>query len=452
MAEEQKTENNQSVGKPKLKFEGIVVQVFERLSKCDDRFSPTAELLGEIIKDYDIPSSYAKRPYAIIFKMKNEIYPIDGTDYVIQSMKTHPLTNEKVSSFEKGWIKLIPKPENFTLSPPVKSSEVSIINEEQAKTEQTPLPSTSTVPSQTVTPPVPQPIQVIKADIDVKEKQKLLVPNKPDDANYIHRKIENTTDMEIIKGAYDRQKNVLLTGPPGCGKTHSARHFAYENKLPYASVELHGGVEISDLIGQWVPTEVAGMFKWVDGLLTFMVRNGGVFVAEEVNYMPSDFSSKLHGLLDKQRRLVLTEKDGEIVHANPKFCFIACMNPGAEGTHPLTEAFQDRFDVALCYDYDEKIEKQLIKNEKLLTLASKLRTMYYNNREISTIVSTRMLLQFEDNVQQFGTSVAERIFYDKFEMDEKGKIKEVYELLTKPDTPIADVEEVFGKDDSTKDG
>ena len=423
---EERTETENGT-RTKIKFRDVMQIVFERLAKYDGMVAPTMDVLGGIIKEFELADSYVQRPYAIISKMKSEPFTYEGQELHIVSLKIHPKTQEQVTSYEKGWIALIPKSDC-----PIPTSSTPSIPAEKTKTEE------QTKETHTPSPPVsPQNVQHnISADLSVDEKRKLLTPTKAEDAAYIHRKIENITDIDILKKAFETHKNVLLVGPAGCGKTSSARHFAYENKLPYASVELHGGVEIGDLIGQWTPTDEAGKFKWVDGLLTFMVRYGGVFVAEEVNYMPSDFSSKLHGLLDKQRRLVLTEKDGEIIYAHPQFCFIACMNYGAEGTHMLTEAFKDRFDVELSLDYDEKIERQLIKDEKLLQMANKLRTMYYNNKEVSTIVSTRMLLQFEDNAKEFGRNVAERIFFDKFDSDERGKVKESFEMMTKTDSGI----------------
>ena len=302
--------------------------------------------------------------------------------------------------------------------------------------------------SDLIATPKPQPKPKKKIELPVVSKDQLpnyevhidvipLIPKPKEE--YIPRiinKDSGLTDIDILTKAYSHKLNVLITGPPGAGKTHCVRELAVQLKLPYIRLECHGGIEISELIGQWIPDkDHAGRFKWVDGLLTLIVRHGGVFCCDEVNAMPREFSFKLHGLLDDERRLVLTEHDPpEIIPAHPNFFFVATMNPGAEGTRELNEAFADRFDIVMNFDYDDRIESEIINNSSIRAFAKKIRKKVV--RGIDTTVSTRMLKQFERNIGILDKQTAMQLFMNKFEVDEKKTVREVLELeLSKKDEP-----------------
>jgi len=258
---------------------------------------------------------------------------------------------------------------------------------------------------------------------------KCFVPNTN---GYISRRICNTTDVKILEKAYNKKDFVLIVGETGTGKTHLIRHFCYKKKLPYARVNLNGGTTADELIGHFVPDETKsnGAIKWQDGILTTFVRNGGVIVLDEVNGCPADILFCLHPITDDERTLTLTDKDGEVVKAHPNFFLVATMNPDYEGTKPLNEAFKDRFKVKLNFDYNKKVEKQLIDNENILHLADKLRIMKTKG-EITTPISTRMLIYYVDNIKTYSNQIALEIFLNNFEQCEREPIKNVIELITK---------------------
>jgi MoxR-like ATPase len=165
-------------------------------------------------------------------------------------------------------------------------------------------------------------------------------------------------------------------------------------------------------------------------LLTLFVRNGGVVVLDEVNACPSDILFCLHSLTDDERTLTLLDKDSEVLHAHPNFFLITTFNPDYEGTKPLNEAFKDRFKVKLDFDYNLKIEDKLVEDKDILRLAEKLRIMRAKN-EISTPISTRMLIFYEQNSKQYGKDLALEFFLNNFESYEKEPIKNVLEMISK---------------------
>jgi MoxR-like ATPase len=269
-----------------------------------------------------------------------------------------------------------------------------------------------------------------KAKYEVSEEMKKYVPSID---GYIARKIGKTTDVDILTTAYEHNQNVLLVGECGTGKTKIISHIAYKKQLPYARVNLNGGTTPDQLIGHFVPNGEGGL-KWQDGLLTQFVRHGGILAVDEINSCASEILFFLYPLLDDERKLTLVDKDSEVIIANKNFMLIATMNPaesGYEGRRPLDAGLKDRFHIKLFYDYDEAIENKLVKSKKILELARKLRFMRSKN-ELSTPVSLRMLIYYDNNSELFGEKVAFDMFLNSFESHEREPIRNVLEMIEKP--------------------
>jgi len=284
---------------------------------------------------------------------------------------------------------------------------------------------------------------VIKANMSKQEEEKDLKPIKNDthiktekvnmasfiptiDKKYISRTIvKGIKDKKLLKLAYDKKINLLLIGDTGTGKTHLFRNFCFENQLPYMRVNLNGATTPEDLIGQWVPTTDG--FAWKDGVLTTFMRNGGVFVVDEINACSADILFILHSVLDDENKVVLVQKDGEVITAHEDFWLVATMNPDYEGTRPLNSALKDRFRV-MMFDYDTKTETKLNVKPKMQELAGKLRAMYIKG-ELVTPCSTRMLLQYNEDIEIFGKDFAKIAFLSKFDVGERQAVESAFELV-----------------------
>jgi len=262
------------------------------------------------------------------------------------------------------------------------------------------------------------------ANTHVTADMKAFIPQN--DNVYVDRKIQGMKDLTILEKAYIQKYSTLLIGETGSGKTHSIRQLAYKLKVPYMRVNLNGATTPDDLIGQWVPNS-AGQYVWQDGVLTLFLKYGGIFVADEINACPPDILFLFNSILDDEHKLVLVQKDGEVIKAHKDFVFFSTMNPDYEGTKPLNAALKDRFQLVLQYDYDSKVEKKLISNVKLIDLAKSLRKMYVKG-EIMTPTSTRTLIQYEQNFKVFGEKLAKTIFLNKFLPEERQPIESLMEL------------------------
>jgi MoxR-like ATPase len=250
----------------------------------------------------------------------------------------------------------------------------------------------------------------------------------PTKHDYISRNIYGTTDVKLMTEAYKNRDNVLIIGETGSGKTHLVRYVAKTMNVPYMRVNMNGGWTPEDFAGQYVPNPNPGLdepkYLWQDGRLVEFMKNGGIFVVDEINMAPADILSMLHSVTDDERQIVITQNKGEIVTAHPNFWFVATMNPDYEGTKPLNLALKDRFRI-IVLGYNDKVEKKLGIDDKFLDLTKKLR----DSSEITTPVSTRDLIKYRDDKGKYGEDVARAFFINNFDINEQPVVKEMIEMI-----------------------
>lgn len=89
------------------------------------------------------------------------------------------------------------------------------------------------------------------------------------------------------------------------------------------------------------------MFEWVDGPLVLAMKQGDIFLLDEVNLAEDAVIERLNSVLESNRELTLAEKGGivsEKIIAHPNFRFLATMNPGGDyGKRELSPALRSRF-------------------------------------------------------------------------------------------------------------
>lgn len=215
----------------------------------------------------------------------------------------------------------------------------------------------------------------------------------PDDFEYYPRKIGKKDDLELLQIAYKKRFNTLIEGPTGVGKTMAVRKICAINRIPFFRVCLTGQTEVSDLVGQWVPTE-SGHFRWNDGLMLKAIRWGGCLLIDELNAAPAEVLLILHSLLDDDR-VVIVPMTGEIIKAHQDLWVVCCCNPSwYEGLRSLNRALRDRFDMILRFDpWYGWMDK------KLIALANAL-------AKAEVYVSPRRLERFRELLEAAGPEVA----------------------------------------------
>lgn len=112
-------------------------------------------------------------------------------------------------------------------------------------------------------------------------------------------------------------------------------------------------------------TRVQCIFEWQDGPLVQAMKEGDIFVLDEINLAEDSVIERLNSVLESSRTITLAEKGGssdsdEKVSAHPNFKFIATMNPGGDyGKRELSPALRSRFteiwvpDISLQSDQED---------------------------------------------------------------------------------------------------
>jgi MoxR-like ATPase len=166
----------------------------------------------------------------------------------------------------------------------------------------------------------------------------------------------------------------------------------------------------------------------MDGVLTSMARHGrGVVLWDEINAGTERDMTRFHDLWDERRELVLRETTGEVVRVPPgsDFLMMAAYNRGYRGLRELSQALPNRFAFKLHFDYDRRIEAQLIGSKAVREVGEKLRAM---KREISTPVSTNMMQEFVEIGMAFDAAFAIENWLQAFAPHEQQAVANVMDL------------------------
>ncbi|KAG0232655.1 AAA ATPase midasin [Actinomortierella wolfii] len=89
------------------------------------------------------------------------------------------------------------------------------------------------------------------------------------------------------------------------------------------------------------------LFEWHDGPLVQSLKEGHLFLLDEISLADDSVLERLNSVLEPHRLLVLAEKGGktvEVMYGVDKFQFLATMNPGGDyGKKELSPALRNRF-------------------------------------------------------------------------------------------------------------
>jgi len=98
---------------------------------------------------------------------------------------------------------------------------------------------------------------------------------------------------------------------------------------------------------QELATAAKTLFEWQDGPLIESMRDGNLFLLDEISLADDSVLERLNSVLEPGRLLVLAEKGGDTVEelrGHENFAVLATMNPGGDyGKKELSPALRNRF-------------------------------------------------------------------------------------------------------------
>lgn len=197
------------------------------------------------------------------------------------------------------------------------------------------------------------------------------VPER-DDA-YVFRK-EHLRVMQFW--AIGSEKNLLLQGETGAGKTSLVEQVACRLNWPTFAVGCHGGLEFQELIGR-VTLQADGSTGWADGPLIAAMRIGGIFILDEINFLKAEVAGGLNTVL--QATCYTIPETGEVIKAHPDFRIAATGNAidgvgkGAyRGTQTSNIALLARFTLGIRVKYMSIADEQKMLEAKAPGLSIKV--------------------------------------------------------------------------------
>jgi MoxR-like ATPase len=172
-------------------------------------------------------------------------------------------------------------------------------------------------------------------------------------------------ELELIQACIDLDKNVLLEGPVGVGKTHLAQVAAVSQFRPIFRVDGDGRFSEQKLTGWFDPPTVVekGFVEasFFAGPLIEAMKAGGILFINELNRLPEGVQNVLLPAIDE--KLIIIPKLGEI-KAKKGFLVIATQNPKEfVATSHLSEAVLDRFELVTLNYQSKKDEVDIVTNK-----------------------------------------------------------------------------------------
>lgn len=204
-------------------------------------------------------------------------------------------------------------------------------------------------------------------------------------------------EAEIFRAAAEERLPIMLKGPTGCGKTRFLAWMAYRLGRPLITVACHEDLSGPDLVGRHLL--LGGETRWLDGPLSLAAKHGAICYLDEIVEARQDSLVILHPLLDERRLLVL-ERLGQAVEADPDFLPVVSYNPGYQSAlKDLKVSTAQRF-VVIDFDYpDPGAEELIIRTESgvdeqlaqaLVTAAAGIRRL--KEAGLAEGASTRLLI------------------------------------------------------------
>ena len=179
------------------------------------------------------------------------------------------------------------------------------------------------------------------------------------------------TITKILQSAKRKEKNIMIVGGAGSGKTHLVSMIAEAMKLKFYPMSVGLQTTKSDLLGF---IDAYGNYHTTPIREAF--EKGGVLLLDEFDASHAGVATILNSLLANGH---CSFPDGIITKHKDFICICACNTYGHGGTtdyvgrNRLDGATLDRF-ITVNVDYDKKLEKSLTQNDEWYNIISKIRT------------------------------------------------------------------------------
>ena len=185
---------------------------------------------------------------------------------------------------------------------------------------------------------------------------------------YIQQGTEFIDILNYINYHFKKEKiiNILISGPPGIGKTFMCEKIAEELGCGYSDITGHPGLTREDLEG--VPELINGNSSWRNGAIPQAIEKANknelhVFGIHEYNVMRTEVHPSLNSYMDYQGKFCLTTNANVEFKVNDGCTVVnlATINEDISGVMEIQESAKTRWHLKVNLRYPRlNIEKKIL--------------------------------------------------------------------------------------------
>ena len=238
------------------------------------------------------------------------------------------------------------------------------------------------------------------ADVDAIER--------PSGLLYHPRRIEDTTDVEMLRACRAAGIHVCLDGFPGGGKT-SLVEAAFGDDL--ITLDGNEDAEVTDFVGTWFQ-KPDGTWGWTWGPLATAMNEGKVLFVDDGTVIKPGVWARQYPAMDGRGRINVTEYENTRVDAQPGFLIVMAHNPDAPGV-VMAEPLASRFDLHMTVETNlTLVRDKLGVDARLIKVAARLRAERDTDPG-AWAPETRDLVQYTKVAASLGENIALANFISK---------------------------------------
>lgn len=245
--------------------------------------------------------------------------------------------------------------------------------------------------------------------------------------------LKGVSDVDFLRRCRAGGIQVLMEGPPGCGKT-MLFEAAFSDGI---IIEGNGDLEADAFIGRYVPEgNDINKLRWVDGPVVTALREGRPLLIDEATQINPMVMVRVYPALDSRRRITIQERGGEVVQAAEGYWACGAHNPDVVGM-VMSEALGSRMTMRLPMESDLNLARRIGVPEGALMIAQGCKTLRNGGAGIiSWAPEMRELVDFGRIAKIFGENIAAANLLahcPEEERDEVGKlVNTAYPEVTEP--------------------
>lgn len=229
-----------------------------------------------------------------------------------------------------------------------------------------------------------------------------VVNELPNGAEAVGPAVAMRKEMKLALTLAKARLPIMLTGPAGSGKSTMAKQLAEILGLDFGSITMFDGMEAGPLVGWLYPGGTNGQWRYQPSQHVNIVKNGGVYLYDEVDAADANTAIILNNLLGLRYLDTPLNSEAPTVHAHKDyFPIMACNTLGTgssgmyTGRNALDKSTLDRVCCSkIVVDYDKQLELSFAGEDQkckvLVAWAHKVRNVL-NNYKIQELITTRFI-------------------------------------------------------------